>query len=270
MTALLAHCLIALLQLPDSGRVMPLVPLGSTIRIETSSVRDGSLEGALVEKNQGFLRTAVAPDVSISVPWSRITSLSANAGRERKAGASRGTLAGASAALIVSSSLSHPTAALAAGLVLPVAGGFVGWIAGRERWEPVLWRPAIDSVMEREATRLHVEPGTDIAVRVARRSHRGHVRSVSDDSLTLQRGARESRYAWAQVSELRIPSRRNRLRGAALGFSAMALASGLHIVAAKPERADRQRIVMGYAIGGSLLGALIGAPSWRRIPVPVR
>jgi hypothetical protein len=270
LTALAVPCLAALLQLPDSDRVLPRVPLGANIRIETSSVRDGSLEGALVEKNQGFLRAAVAREVSISVPWSRINSLSADAGRERKTGAARGTLAGASAALVISSSLSHPTAAVAAGMVLPVAGGVVGWLAGLERWEPVLWRPAIDSVMEREATRLHIEPGAHVAVRVARRLHRGHVRSVSDDSLTLRQHAVESRYAWAHVSELRVPGGRNRLRGAALGFSAMAVASGIHLLAAKPEGGDRHRIVIGYALGGGLVGALIGAPAWHRLPVPVR
>lgn len=262
--------LAALLQGADSGGVMPRVAIGAIIRIETSSVRDGSVQGALVEKNQGFLRAAVDPEVSISVPWSRITSLSVEAGRARKAGAARGTLAGAGAALVISSSLSRPTVALAAGTMLPVAGGVVGWLTGQEHWEPVLWRPAIDSVMEREATRVHAAPGARVVVRVARRGHRGEIVQVSDDSLTLRQPGRDSRYAWEQVTELRVPAARNRLRGAALGFSAMAVASGIHIAAANTESTDRQRIVLGYVLGGGLLGAVIGAPGWRRVPVPVR
>jgi hypothetical protein len=270
LTALAAPVLFASLQLPDSGIVMPRVPVGSIVRIETPSVRDGSIEGTLLEKNQGFLRAAVARDVSVSVPWSRITSLSVDAGRERRGGAARGTLAGASAALVVSSSLSHPTAAMAAGLVLPVAGGVVGWLTGLENWASVLWRPAIDSVMEHEATRVHVEPGAEVTIRVARRSHHGLVQAASDDSLTLRQGTRESHYAWAQVTELRVPAARNRLRGAALGFSALVAASGIHILLAKPAPVDRQRIVLGYALGGTAVGALFGAPAWRGLPVPVR
>ena len=270
VTAPAASLLVALLQLPDSIAIMPRVPLGATIRIETSAVRDGAVRGTLVEKNQGFLRAAVARDVSVSVPWSRITSLSVDAGRERRTGAARGTLAGASAALVLSSSLSHPTAAMAAGVVLPVAGGVIGWLAGLEHWEPVLWRPAIDSVMENEATRVHVAPGAEIAVRIARRMRHGQVRNATDDSVTLRRGEQESRYAWAQVTELRVPASRNRLRGAALGFSTMMLASGVHILATRPEGGEKQRIVIAYALGGGLLGAAIGAPGWRRIPVPVR
>lgn len=269
MTTVLA-VLVAALQLPDSGGVMPRVPVGSIVRIETSAVRDGAVEGMLVEKNQGFLRAAVAPELSISVPWSRITVLSVDAGRERKTGAARGTLAGAGAALVVSSSLSPPTAAVAAGLALPIAGGVVGWITGLERWEPVLWRPAIDSVMEREATRVHVERHPEVALRVARRSYRGRIHATSDDSLTLRQGARDTRHAWAQVTELRVPAARNRLRGAALGFSALAAASGIHILVARSAPVDRQRIVLGYALAGGVVGGLIGTPGWRRLPVPVR
>jgi hypothetical protein len=270
VAALAVPLVFASLQLPDSAGVMPRVPVGSIVRIETASVRDGSVEGALVEKNQGFLRAAIAPELSISVPWSRITSLSVDAGRERKTGAARGTLAGASAALVVSSSLSHPTAAVAAGLGLPIAGGVVGWLKGLERWESVLWRPAIDSVMEREATRLHVERDADVSVRVARRSYRGHIHAVTDDSLTLRQENRHTRYAWAQVTELRVPAGRNRLRGAALGFTALTAASGIHILAARPAAVDRQEIVLGYALAGAVAGALFGAPAWRRLPVPVR
>lgn len=267
----------ALPQVPDSSTVMPLVPLGSTVRIETRSVRGGRVEGTLVEKNQGFLRTTVGPregreDASVSVPWALITSLSLDAGRERKSSAARGTLAGASAALVVTASLSNPAAAAAAGMMLPLAGGVVGWMMGFERWEPVLWRPALDSVMEREATRIHLDAGTEIAVRVGRRMHRGVVAGVGDDSLTLRLGgvSRELGFAFADVSELRLPSGRNRLRGASLGFSAMAVAGGIHIFAARPTDSEKPLILLGYAFGGAALGALIGAPGWRRLPVPVR
>ena len=270
VAALGAPAFVALLQVVDSGGVMPRVPIGATIRIETTSVREGSVQGLLVEKNQGFLRAAVASDVSVSVPWSRVTSLHVDAGRERKAAAARGTLAGASAALVVSSSLSTSTAALAAGLALPIAGGVVGWMAGLERWESVLWRPAIDTVMDREATRLHAEPGANVVVRAARRSYRGQIRTVTDDSLMLQEGARESRLALAQVTELRVPAPRNRLRGAALGFSALALASGVHILAARTPPGERQIMILQYALAGGLAGALLGAPGWRRLPVPIR
>lgn len=268
--AALAIPVAALLQLPETSSVMPRVPLGSTVRIETRAVREGSVEGALVEKNQGFLRAAVGRGVSVSVPWAQIASLSLDAGRERKGGAARGTLAGASAALVVSSSLSNPTAAAAAGMMLPVAGGVVGWMMGFERWEPVLWRPAIDSVMEREATRIHLEPGTEIALRIGRRGQRGVVAGVTDDSLRLRRGSRELTFALADVSELRLPARRNRLRGAALGFSAMAIGAGIHIMAARPTNSAKQQLLIGYAIVGGALGALVGAPGWSRLPVPVR
>lgn len=271
-TALAASLGVMLFQLPDSAGVMPRVPLGATVRIETSAVRSGAVEGTLVEKNQGFLRAAVARDVSVSVPWSRIATLSvsAGAGAERRHGVARGALAGVSAALVVSPSLSDPTAAVAAGVALPVAGVLLGWYAGYERWESVLWRPAIDSVMDSEATTLHVEPGAEVTVRVARRSHRGHVQTASDDSLTLRHGTRESRYAWDEVTELRVPDSRSRLRGAALGFIALAAASGVHILAAKPQTVDKQRIVISYSLGGALVGAAFGAPAWRRLPVPVR
>lgn len=261
-------------QVPDSSGVMPRVPLGSVIRIETRSVHEGSVEGILAEKNQGFVRASIGPGTgaSVSVPWAQITSLSLDAGRERKGSAARGTLAGASAALVVTASLGNPTAAAAAGMALPVAGGVVGWMMGFERWEPVLWRPAIDSVMEREATRIHVDAGTEIALRTGRRTHRGAVAATSDDSLTLRfgTGAREVGFALAEVSELRLPSGRNRLRGAALGFSAAAIFAGGHILAARPTDAEKQRILLGYALGGAALGALIGAPGWRRLPLPVR
>ncbi|MGH7637880.1 MAG: hypothetical protein ACREOK_09535 [Gemmatimonadaceae bacterium] len=266
----------SLRQMPDSTNVMSRVPLGSRVRIETRSVREESVEGTLVEKNQGFLRTMVGPrdgrGASVSVPWAQITSLSLDAGRERKSSAARGTLAGASAALVVTASLSNPTAAAAAGMMLPVAGGVVGWMMGFERWEPVLWRPAIDSVMEREATRIHLDAGTEIAVRVGRRMHRGVVAGVGDDSLTvrLRDVSRELGFALADVSELRLPAGRNRLRGAALGFSAMAIAAGIHIFAARPTDSEKPRILLGYAFGGAALGALIGAPGWRRLPLPVR
>lgn len=273
IVAALAFTVAATLpQMPDSSSVMPRVPLGSMVRIETRSVREESVEGTLAEKNQGFLRTTVAPGASVSVPWAQITSVSLDAGRERKGGAARGTLAGASAALVVTASLGNPTAAAAAGMMLPVAGGVVGWMMGFARWEPVLWRPAIDSVMEREATRIHLDAGTEIAVRVRRRTHRGVVASVSDDSLTLRFSddPRERVFPLADVSELRLPSGRNRLRGAALGFSAMAIGAGIHILSARPSDSEKQRILLGYAFGGAALGALIGAPGWRRLPLPVR
>ena len=90
-------------QVPDSSGVMPRVPLGSVIRIETRSVHEGSVEGILAEKNQGFVRASIGPGTgaSVSVPWAQITSLSLDAGRERKGSAARGTLAGASASLVV-------------------------------------------------------------------------------------------------------------------------------------------------------------------------
>lgn len=264
----------ALPQAPDSSSVMPLVPLGGSVRIETRSVREGSVEGALVEKNQGFLRATVGPGASVSVPWAQISSVSVDAGRERKGGAARGTLAGASAALVVTASLGNPTAAAAAGMMLPVAGGVVGWMMGFERWEPVLWRPAIDTVMEREATRIHLDAGTEIAVRVGRRMVRGVVAGFSDDSLALRLGGRggtrEVGFALADVSEMRLPSGRNRLRGAALGFSAMAIGAGIHIFAARPTNDEKQQLLLGYALGGAALGALIGAPGWHRLPLPVR
>ena len=261
----------ALAQAQDSARVIPHVPLGSLVRIESRSIRGRQATGPLAAVTDAAVSAGVNGGGVMTVPWSRVTRISVAEGREQHNNALRGALIGLSAVVVAYPVLRTDEtreAALPLAIALPVAGGIVGWFAAPQRWNPILWRPSADPVGASEATRLHLRPETELVVRTGRRQVKARVIEINEDSIALRRSSDTVRFMWPQVSELRARGPRNHVRGAALGISLMAAATGVQMAVARPERSRRQNIFITNVTTGALVGLLVGAPGWTTIPAP--
>lgn len=269
--ALAATCMATAAAAQDTLSVIPRVPVGSLVRIESSSIRGRQVVGALTAADDAAVSAAVSAGGTMTVPWSRITRISISEGREQREGAIRGAVIGFSAIAVAYPVLRTDDtrkAALPFAIALPIAGGLAGWLAAPQRWNPILWRPSTDPVVESDATRLHLRPETELVVRTGRRQVRARLIGINEDSIALRRASDTVRFLWPQVSELRARGRRNHVRGAALGISAMAAATGVQIALARPESGRRQNIFLGNVLVGGLVGLLVGAPGWTTIPAP--
>lgn len=255
----------------DTARVIPRVPPGSLVRIESPSIRGRQATGQLATVTDGAVSATVPGGGVMTVPWSRITRISVAEGREQQSNAVRGAVIGLSAIVVAYPVLRTDetrAAALPLAIALPLAGGIAGWFAAPQRWNPIIWRPSSDPVGTSEATRLHLRPDTELLVRTGRRQVKARLIDLNEDSIALRRSSDTVRFRWPQVSELRARGRRNHARGAAVGVSLMAVATGVQIAVARPERSRRQNIFIGNVALGALVGLLVGAPGWTTIPAP--
>jgi hypothetical protein len=264
------------------GRIaIPDARAGDLVRVRSHEVLGSWATGSLVAANQGFVALAVRSDVDaiIEVPWAHVASIDIESGRTRPASAGKGAVIGLTTALVVapalrSSSSASPAARnSAAGVALvglPLVGAVLGWREAPSHWRPVAWRPSIDTVLpEGEAVRLRLPANTRVRVRVGRETLSARTLD-SRDSLVVRTGSTRQAWGWAQVFEVRVPGRRNRLRGAALGATAMAIVAVMR-ARARPLDADgRTDSLVRHVLAGGVIGGAIGTPGWIRVPIPVR
>lgn len=255
----------------DSARVIPHAPAGALVRIESPSIRGRQATGRLATVTDADVAATVQGGGVLTVPWSRITRISVADGREQQAHAVRGAVIGLSAIVVAYPALRAEEtrdAALPLAVALPLAGGLAGWLAAPRRWTPILWRPSGDPVGASEATRLDLRPETELVVRTGRRQVKARLIGTTEDSIALRRASDTVRFMWTQVSELRTRGGRNHARGAALGISVVAAATGVQIAVTRPERSRRQKLLIGNMVAGGVVGLLVGAPGWTTLPAP--
>jgi hypothetical protein len=260
---------------------------GTRVRLESSSVVGIRVIGELSAMNQGFVSVGLVKNgASMDVPWTRVASIQASAGRVGSDGAIKGALAGLGAASVMFYVLTRtePATPFKAAVepprlvpaivsfgVLPATGVIIGLMNGPERWRPVAWRPTQDTVMlEGEMTRLRLTPGRKVSLRSKGRWIRGSVLDASDDSLALGSSSSRRGFAWADVSQLSMQAGRSRLRGATLGITVMSIASIAELFWKHPAFHERPEIIGRNLALGAGVGALVGRQAWSRIPVPVR
>lgn len=282
--------LLAFLAAPPRAHAQGLVDTmpatGERVQLESSAIVGLKVTGQLREVNSGYVAVSVIPRGSdVVVPWSRISSISIDAGRNAAEGTAKGALLGFGASLVVYPVLTKPRSrplmasvprsrtvpSLISFVLLPASGAFIGRMYGPHRWRPVIWRPTQDTVMaDGEETRLRLAPGRKIMARSEGRWIKGRVLETTDDSLALRMASSRLALPWGAVTHLNMQSGRSRARGAVLGLT---FAGAYTIGALFTDRQGEKN--EPYIIGRNLLigvgaGALIGREAWSRIPLPAR
>lgn len=255
----------------ERASAIPDVPVGSLITIESSAIRARRFTGVLAGSTDGEATAKVNGGGTITMPWSRILRISVSDGREQRVAAIRDALIGIGAIAVAYPAVHTPDtkdAALPLAIALPITGALSGWLAAPHKWTPIVWRPSADPVVASDAPRLHIAPETELVVRTGRRQVKARLLHIDAETIALRRSGDTVRFSWPQVSEVRARGRRNHFRGAAVGISAMALATAVQFAVAHPERDRRQNIFLTNVGIGGALGLVVGVPGWTTIPAP--
>ncbi|HEX7938714.1 MAG TPA: hypothetical protein VF483_06950 [Gemmatimonadaceae bacterium] len=284
IAAFLFAASIAPSALAQSGAIaIPDAREGERVAVQSPAVLGAKVVGPLLVANQGFVSVAIGDrqNASVSVPWTRITGVSLADGRDKTRSAVRGAVIGLGAALITGGAFhrhdgSAPdhaadAARIATAAALPFAGAIIGWRVSPDQFRPIAWCPSIDTVLpEGEAVRLRLAPDTRVQVRAKGRTTNAQLVSAGD-SLVVRQGSKATTYSWFSVTELRIPGRRDRGKGAAIGFTSFALlaavAGAIHPL---PSTSNKAAYFVDWMLVGGVLGAVIGTPGWSRVPIPVQ
>ncbi|MBW3552818.1 MAG: hypothetical protein KY466_04875 [Gemmatimonadetes bacterium] len=283
-TALLLPSLALIAGACPASAQIPEMPSGTRVRVTASSLVPRPIAGPLLARTDDAL-TLGLPDqaVRLTIPMAAIEGLQESGGRPRLRYALNGAGVGA----------------LAAGSLLALAGyaadpggwggplAIVGFVTGAAVGAPLgagvgalvapeQWAEAHTAALPAPAPGgrlgLEVDPGTPLRVTPAGgRRFVAPVR-VRADTLWAELAEGPRSYRLDEIGSLETRVGRNRRKGAAIGGAAIGgvalVFGGLDLVRDEIGAGELLAAVIGNAVIGAGVGALLAPRGWRAVPLP--
>lgn len=259
-------------------------PSGTRVRVTAPALLPRPIAGPLLARTDDALTLGLADQaVRLTIPMTAIAGIEESGGHARLRSALTGAKVGALAAgslLALTGYAAEPggwgrlfaVAGFATGLAVgaPVGAG-VGALAAPEQWAR---SHAAELPAPGPAGRLGLEVDPKTPLRVTTAAGRRFVAPVRvrGDSLWARLGEGARSYPLAEIGSLETRAGRDRKKGAAIGGAALGgvalVFGGIDLARAEIGAGELLGTVIGNAVIGAGVGALLAPRSWRAVPLP--